>query len=62
MIFIIGANLDFANTKLQLILSLLFIYIIAWCPFFKLSANMCHFIGSAEKHLHHPSIWTMSIV
>lgn len=61
MIFFIGANLDFANTKLQLILSLLFMCrALLGAPFLKyLPANMCNSIGFAEKHLHQPPILTL---
>ena len=54
----IGVNLDFANTKLQLTLPLLIVFIYATAPyaFSDASANMCSSTGFVEKDLYHRCI------
>ena len=56
----IGVNLDFANTKLQLTLPLLIVFMYATAPyaFSDASANMCSSTGLVEKNLYHCSILT----
>ena len=56
----IRVNLDFANTKLQLTLPLLIVFMYATAPyaFSDASANMCSSTGLVEKNLYHRSILT----
>ena len=56
----IGVDLDFANTKLQLTLPLLIVFMYATAPyaFSDASANMCSSTGFVEKDLYHCSILT----
>ena len=56
----IGVNLDFANTKLQLTLPLLIVFMYATAPyaFSDASANMCSSTGFVEKGLYYRSILT----
>ena len=55
-----GVNLYFANTKLQLTLPLLIVFMYATAPyaFSDASANMCSSTGFVEKYLNHRSILT----
>ena len=56
----IGVNLDFANTKLQLTLPLLIVFMYATAPFAfsDASANLCSSTGFVEEYLNHRSILT----